>query len=1174
MKEHSKNENFIEALEEEEQTDDKTETTTTAVTMHTALHTKITEIAASSTESKKILASAPIKVALVGDGGVGKTAFIERLMTGEFKKQYVRGREVIKNVYTENLRISDLVTASFDFEVWDIPGTIDEDKAYPESMLEQHTINSDNTTFVLAPATAEHSECIEVPRFEGFRMCDLPKKFKALTHWQHGPPYVAGRSWESSMNRFIAGETLESIAINQGELKNGKTKKSILPATVAGHVLDGLPFAKHTINLVCLAEQFQPPNSAEWAVLHSAEFQSETDVISTADFPKDKFLSRISTANAIPSADRTNEQQAEAVHWNQCLSWYLALRRVGYVPSFAQSSSSSSSSSSSPARIAMIRDYAGTVDEKESKKVQWKLCIQNLSDSKAAIIMFDVTARLSYKHVCHWHDTITSACGHIPIVLVGNKVEIKERKVNAGEVKYQKGKKDIQYYEISNKLNYNLCKPFVWLARQFAETAKKSEVMVTSNSDNDSDFENDYKDYIDALEDASATFAPVSAPVHVHTLATLELNLAATVSHTNNDHLSTALTPTMQNFEMITTEIVDKFEMRGVKVKLLRAIADHVAQKIGGEWTIGRISNVLIGTHEILKEGHRWGADVVPANSLTFEDKMSLIDVLKTHHKDASNLHPTLGVCYDDVVGERATKFCSFAYNGDFFDLVDSLEDLVLTNPDYADDYFWFDMLVNNQWVAIEHNFEWWSTTFKNAVQEIGHLVLICSPWFDPEPLKRTWCLWEIYCAIEVDGKLDVALSSKQRKDFIDSIISDGKSFERMLSKINVENSETWLLQDKESIFNVIRQSVGFDELNSKVCSRMREWVLTSIMDSIKVEYDKVVLWKKRLAMAGMLYSLNKLAEVIEILLTCLTNVVGISDRDLFSAYHLLAVSYSSMSQTVQALDIYKKMMSFIDPSSKDASIVYLCMSDIYRAQFQFKIAVNYMNKALQIGLRLAQTDGLEFMAKIYHSMGILIVDLSQHEFAVKWWKSMDPMRVYVTDKAGVYAVCLTEPPSRKLIVRYAEALKYLEKSRDIMLSVPNYGPDHPDMAQVIFQIGKVLDNLSDQENALINYKLAFSIFQKSFGAFHPATLTCKSAVRICAGKSVERICAGMRKNMNENDKDKEKKKEDVLDYEPIFSDGIPPPSHVKSIAIILTVFIGAFSLLKYWQSSQNDKSH
>jgi len=84
---------------------------------------------------------------------------------------------------------------------------------------------------------------------------------------------------------------------------------------------------------------------------------------------------------------------------------------------------------------------------------------------ECAIIMFDVTSRITYKHVPNWHRDLVRVCDVIPIVLVGNKVDIKERKVKAKQVLFHR-KKNLPYYDISAKSNYNFEKPFLWLARK------------------------------------------------------------------------------------------------------------------------------------------------------------------------------------------------------------------------------------------------------------------------------------------------------------------------------------------------------------------------------------------------------------------------------------------------------------------------------------------------------------------------------------------------------------------------------------------------------------------------------------------------------------------------------------------------------------------------------------
>ena len=84
--------------------------------------------------------------------------------------------------------------------------------------------------------------------------------------------------------------------------------------------------------------------------------------------------------------------------------------------------------------------------------------------ANAAIIMFDVTTRITYKNVPKWYKDVTRICDNIPIVLAGNKVDEKERKVRARNITFHR-KKNLQYYDISAKSNYQWERPFLWILK-------------------------------------------------------------------------------------------------------------------------------------------------------------------------------------------------------------------------------------------------------------------------------------------------------------------------------------------------------------------------------------------------------------------------------------------------------------------------------------------------------------------------------------------------------------------------------------------------------------------------------------------------------------------------------------------------------------------------------------
>ena len=83
-----------------------------------------------------------------------------------------------------------------------------------------------------------------------------------------------------------------------------------------------------------------------------------------------------------------------------------------------------------------------------------------------AIIMFDLTSRVSHRNISNWHSDLTRMCENIPIVIGGNKFDL-ERKVTAKQITFHR-KKNLQYYDMSAKSNYNIEKPFLYLIRKLS----------------------------------------------------------------------------------------------------------------------------------------------------------------------------------------------------------------------------------------------------------------------------------------------------------------------------------------------------------------------------------------------------------------------------------------------------------------------------------------------------------------------------------------------------------------------------------------------------------------------------------------------------------------------------------------------------------------------------------
>ncbi|EDV57475.1 GTP-binding nuclear protein GSP1/Ran [Drosophila erecta] len=99
-------------------------------------------------------------------------------------------------------------------------------------------------------------------------------------------------------------------------------------------------------------------------------------------------------------------------------------------------------------------------------------------DAQCAIIMIDVT--LPYSSYMNWHRDLVRVCSKIPVVICGNKNELRTERTERTGCTLQAafGRMNLVYYDISLKFKNNLEKPFLYLARQLTGNQKLKLAML------------------------------------------------------------------------------------------------------------------------------------------------------------------------------------------------------------------------------------------------------------------------------------------------------------------------------------------------------------------------------------------------------------------------------------------------------------------------------------------------------------------------------------------------------------------------------------------------------------------------------------------------------------------------------------------------------------------------
>ena len=266
------------------------------------------------------------------------------------------------------------------------------------------------------------------------------------------------------------------------------------------------------------------------------------------------------------------------------------------------------------------------------------------------------------------------------------------------------------------------------------------------------------------------------------------------------------------------------FEKRGVSLRLMRSVRDFALQRNGDKkvWTIAAISARIVGNHEIMKLGNRWG-DVDASATLTYESQTSLIELLQIHHRDANNVHPELGVYYNQVVSDKPNIFLSYAYSSNYIDLVEAIEVHFEENPDLSvgSTYFWFDLFVNNQWYALDKDFTWWSGTFRSAVKGIGNTLCFFDSWDKAIYVTRAWTLYELVCS----ENIHLTLSRDQVQVFHNTLRRSVDEVISVLCAIDLEKADCFVKEDKTRIFEVVCREGGFYHFNAKITNLLRNWI-------------------------------------------------------------------------------------------------------------------------------------------------------------------------------------------------------------------------------------------------------------------------------------------------------------------------------------------------------------
>ncbi|KAJ1561323.1 Kinesin light chain 3 [Nowakowskiella sp. JEL0078] len=428
----------------------------------------------------------------------------------------------------------------------------------------------------------------------------------------------------------------------------------------------------------------------------------------------------------------------------------------------------------------------------------------------------------------------------------------------------------------------------------------------------------------------------------------------------------------------------------------------------------------------------------------------------------------------DQNKGQFVSKsqwFISHAWDSNFLDVIESIEVFFeKENLTDSDPVVWLSVLSVSQHEEIEKPFEWWRDTFTNAVGEMGNMLMVMVPWNNPEPIRRAWCVFELYACVHTKSNFNVVMPSEQRKNFLSDIRENARSFFDMLGRVDSKNSKSYYENDKKRIHDAIERTIGFNQMDHMMLDTFKKWMISVLRDQVSLSRNQNLLeetqhWNHSLGkmLSDQGYLKEAETHFFEVWESA-RQVLGENHEYTLTAQHSLAQQYDALGKKDEALIQYEDCASrscFVNDENEHSIIARGSLATFYSSLGRYDEAEPILDYCLQ--------KARETLGRDHHLTLSLFSNLASLCKSTGNYNRVESLVSFFED---------TESISIENI--YMKNLKNMED---------NFGRNHPDTLSAI-------NNLASFYKFQGKYQKAHELFveclekrKRAIGEFHPLTL-------------------------------------------------------------------------------------
>ena len=306
---------------------------------------------------------------------------------------------------------------------------------------------------------------------------------------------------------------------------------------------------------------------------------------------------------------------------------------------------------------------------------------------------------------------------------------------------------------------------------------------------------------------------------------------------------------------------------------------------------------------------------------LTKKSKLSYIQYLKSNTLSLSN--PNIG---------KAMLYVTHTWDYEFVYVIQAIDYYIKTHYNtnrfekHQNVYIFLDIFSRNHYVKTIND-DYLTKNILLSIKDIGHTLMICSPYTESLTLKNTWNLFEIYCTASTKTKISLGMIEEDKKKLDKELSNDAFNIlDRVTSCIKLCTSTCNTDDEKTTILEYIKKKLDIDHADLLIKEALKDYLI----DYVKSEMnDSRYIDAYRLTMENTLaifmmgnHLFDEALESFQSILKRRTDLFGHFNEDVIYSITCIAALHTNLGRYDEAielytdsLDKYKKTVGIDSPS-------------------------------------------------------------------------------------------------------------------------------------------------------------------------------------------------------------------------------------------------------------------